>query len=312
MPVNPEATPEAQDLLKFLYSLSGRRTMTGQHNTPREMSEYSDQAARITGQYPAVWGQDFGFAADGDMDGTNFRQGIVEEAMRQHAAGSVITLMWHAVRPTEEEPVTFNGSICDGKLGNEDWQDMLTPGTETHARWMRQVDVIAGLLANLRDAGVPILWRPYHELNGAWFWWGARGGENGYVALYKQMYHRFVHIHHLSNLVWVWNASAPSETILPYADCYPGHDFVDVLAVDIYASEFHTESYASLAALAEGRPIALGEVGHAPTPALLDTQPLWTWFMVWTNFLTNENKPESLRSLFGNPRILNRPAFEAK
>ncbi len=310
-PVNPNATPEARALLDFLHSLSGSRTMTGQHNTPREMSQYSDEAFQITGQYPAVWGQDFGFAADGDMDGVNFRPVIVEEAKRQHAAGSVITLMWHAVRPTEEEPVTFKDSICRGRLDDADWRELITPGTETYARWARQVDVIAALLAQLRDVGVPVLWRPYHELNGAWFWWGGRGGPDGYAALYRQMYDRFVNVHHLDNLIWVWNASAPSETILPYADCYPGHDVVDVLAVDIYGNEFHRHSYDGLVAQAEGRPIALGEVGNAPTPEILDAQPLWTWFMIWTNFLTNENRPEALRALFNGPRALNRLAGQA-
>jgi len=282
--------------------------MTGQHNTPREMSQYSDQAAEITGEYPAVWGQDFGFSDDGDMDGINFRQGIVDEAKRQHAAGSVITLMWHAVRPTEEEPVTFKESICKGKLGDADWQELITPGTETHTRWMRQSDIIAGLLAQLRDAGIPVLWRPYHEMTGAWFWWGGRGGEGGYAALYRQMYERFVGVHQLHNLLWVWNASPPSDTVLPYADCYPGQDVVDALATDIYGNAFTPEAYGDLVALADGRPVALGEVGNVPTPEILDAQPLWTWFMIWTNFLTNENTPEALNALFHCPRALNRPA----
>jgi mannan endo-1,4-beta-mannosidase len=272
------------------------------------MSQFSDEAQQITGEYPAVWGQDFGFAADGDMDGINFRQAVVEEAKRQHAAGSVVTLMWHAVRPTEEEPVTFKESICRGKLDDADWHDLITPGTEIHTRWMRQADVIAELLAQLRDAQIPILWRPYHELNGAWFWWGARGGPEGYAALYRQMYDRYVNVHHLDNLIWVWNASGPSETVLPYADCYPGHDCVDVLAVDIYANEFYQHSYEGLVAQAEGRPVALGEVGNAPTPEILEAQPLWTWFMIWTNFLTRENRPEALRKLFHSSRALNRPA----
>ena len=307
-PVNPDAAPEARQLLEFLYSLPGRRTLTGQHNTPREMSQYSDQVQEISGAYPAVWGQDFGFSEDGDMDGINFRQGIVEEAKRQHAAGSVITLMWHAVRPTEEEPVTFDGSICRGKLDDADWQELLTPGTETHTRWRRQSDVIAALLAQLQEAAVPVLWRPYHEMNGPWFWWGARGGAEGYAALYRQMYERFVGVHKLHNLLWVWNANALGGQVLPYADCYPGHDVVDILATDVYRNEYTPQSYDDLVALADGRPVALGEVGIAPTPEILDTQPLWAWFMVWTNFLTRENTPEAINALFRCPRALNRPA----
>ncbi|BDI33779.1 hypothetical protein CCAX7_58300 [Capsulimonas corticalis] len=308
-PVNPAASAKARQLLQYLYSISGRRILTGQHNTPREMSQYSDEAEAITGRYPAVWGQDFGFSEDGDMDGVNFRPAIVEEARLQYAAGSIITLMWHAVRPTEDEPVTFDGSICRGKLDDADWIDLLTPGTETYQRWTRHVDAITGFLTQLRDADIPALWRPYHEMNGAWFWWGARGGPEGYAALYRQLYNRLVNVHHLDNLIWVWNANGLGAQNLPYADCYPGHDYVDILATDIYRSEYTSESYETLLDLAEGRPVALGEVGGLPTPEILDAQPLWTWFMTWTNFLTRENTPEAVRDLFHYDRALSRGEY---
>jgi len=304
--VNPRATREARDLLARIQDLAGDRIFSGQHNTPREMSFYSDQAAEITGRYPAVWGQDFGFADDGDMDGINYRQGIVDEAKKQHSAGSIITLMWHAVRPTEEEPVTFLGSICDGILPETDWHDLLKPGTETHTRWLRQVDLIAGFLEQLRDASIPVLWRPYHEMNGNWFWWGGREGENGYAALYRQLYERFVSVHHLDNLIWVWNTNAPRGDAAPYPGFYPGHDVVDILAADVYENDYKQSHHDELVTLAEGRPIALGEVGVLPTSTILSDQPQWTWFMIWTTFLTRDNDPEAVRALFTNPRVVNR------
>jgi mannan endo-1,4-beta-mannosidase len=303
-PINPNATPEAQALLEFLYEISGQHTLSGQHNTPAQLSEYSDQAAQITGHYPALWGQDFGFHAD-DMDGIIYRQAVMDEAKRQRAAGSVITLMWHAVRPIEEEPVTFKEGIC-GEITDDEWQALLTPGTEIHSRWTRQVDVIAGFLTQLRDASIPVLWRPYHEMNGDWFWWGGRGGPDGYAALYRQLYDRLVNTHGLHNLLWVWNANAPAPHILPYSACFPGTEWVDVLATDIYRNDYQPSHYDDLMTLADGKPIALGEVGVMPTPELLDAQPRWAWFMVWTNFLTRENTPEAVRALYASPRVRNR------
>jgi mannan endo-1,4-beta-mannosidase len=61
-----------------------------------------------------------------------------------------------------------------------------------------------------------------------------------------------------------------------------------------------------LAALAKGKPIALGEVGTAPTPAILKQQPKWTWFMIWTDFFDNNNKREDLLELFKDPHTLSR------
>lgn len=307
-PVNPDATAEAAALLEQIHTTSGVRVLSGQHNTPRELSRYTDQAREITGHYPAIWGQDFGFARAGDMDGIDCRQAVVEEAIRQHSAGSIVTLMWHAARPTGEEPVTFLENICAGPLGESDWHDLLTPGAEIHLRWTRQVDVIAELLTQLRDARVPVLWRPYHEMNGDWFWWGGRPGSRGCAALYRQLYERLVSVHHLDNLVWVWNANAPRADAVAYADVYPGHDVVDILAADVYAGDFRQSHHDDLVSLAAGRPVALGEVGHLPTAATLAAQPRWAWFMTWTTFLTAENEAADVRALFDDPHVRHRPA----
>ena len=307
-PVDRLATPEARALLRRIQDTGGRRTLSGQHNTPRELSSYSDQAERLTGLRPAVWGQDFGFSADGDMDGVEYRPAVVAEAIRQHASGSIVTLMWHAVRPTEDEPVTFEGSICAGPLPADDWRDLLDPGTAVHARWERQVDVIARHLARLQDAEVPVLWRPYHEMNGDWFWWGGREGGAGSAALYRMLYHRFVDVHGLHNLVWVWNANAPRGNAAAYPGFYAGHDVVDVLAADVYADDYRRSHHDELLELGEGRPIALGEVGVMPTPEILAEQPHWAWYMTWTDFLTRENDPAEVRRLTADPRVVGLPS----
>lgn len=305
-PVNPDATPAARELLTKLYELSGHQILSGQHNTPRERSSYSDQAELLTGSYPAVWGQDFGFARDGDMDGVEYRPAVVAEARRQHAQGSVITLMWHAVRPTEEEPVTFDGSICRGPLSDREWDDLRTKGTSTQERWLRQIDTVAGYLTQLRDAQVPVLWRPYHEMNGDWFWWGGRTGPTGYAALYRAMYERFTRVHHLDNLLWVWNANAPRDNVLAFPACYPGHDVVDVLAADVYHNDYRRTHHDDLVALADHRPVALGEVGVLPTPATLAAQPRWVWFMTWSTFLTQPENHDLVADLFADPRVVHR------
>jgi mannan endo-1,4-beta-mannosidase len=304
-PANPNASPEARKLLAYLYEISGNFTLTGQHNTPAHLGQYNEQAKEITGRYPALWGQDFGFHAD-DMDAIGYRQAVMDEAKKQFAAGCVVTLMWHAVRPVEEEPTTFKEGIC-GKITNHEWADLLTPGTAVYNRWKRQVDVIGEFLGQLRDARIPVLWRPYHEMNGDWFWWCYRPGADGYAALYKQLYHRLVDHHGLDNLLWVYNPNAASGRVLPYSACYPGHDYVDALAIDVYNNDFQQRHHDEIVQLADGRPVALGEVGVAPTPEILREQPQWAWFMVWTNFLTNENKPDDLRKLFHSPRVLTRP-----
>ena len=314
-PVNPHATPEAHALLSLLSSISGKGIVTGQHNYPNDGSKWTDRAYDITGKYPGLFGEDFGFSGGEDKDSTLGRPAIVEEIKRQYKNGSIIALTWHAVRPTDDEPVTFRDSV-QGKLTDYEFQQLLTPGTPMYNRWCAQVDVIAGFLRQLRDANVPVLFRPYHEMNGNWFWWGYRPGKDGSAALYRQLYDRFVNVHHLDNLVWVWNVNAPGGAAGPSADYYPGAAYADVVTMDIYG-EFKQEYYDDILKIAAGKPIALGEVGGLPSLGVLAAQPKWTYFMAWSGLLESSSSPDLVQAVYHSPLAINRddprmvPAMEA-
>jgi mannan endo-1,4-beta-mannosidase len=303
-PVNPHASPEAQEMLKRLDEISGRYTLTGQHNFPNHLSRWSDRVYDLTGKFPAIFGQDFGFSGGEDKDSTEGRPSMIEEVKRQYRNGAVIALTWHAVRPTDDEPVTFRNSV-QGHLTDFEWNELLTPGTDLYNRWAEQVDVIAGYLRQLRDACVPVLFRPYHEMNGNWFWWGGRPGEHGSAALYRQLYNRFVNVDHLDNLVWVWNVNSPSENAGPIASYFPGPEYADVVTMDIYG-EFRQNYYHDMLSLAGDKPIALAEVGAMPTLDVLAQQPRWAYFMMWSGLAESLNSPDQLQTMFHAPNLLDR------
>lgn len=308
-PVTPHAAPESVALLNYIQGISGQRTLTGQHNYPSTKDSSTQEAARIWGKTPAIFGMDFGFAARGDKDSAFVRQEIVNECKRQYALGSIVTLCWHAVPPTADEPVTFLPQpgtptnrlhSVQGKLTNQQWEDLLTPGTELYQHWCAQVDGIAGYLKQLQDAHVPVLWRPYHEMNGDWFWWGGRSGPRGTTQLYRQLFERLVKVHKLHNLVWVWSVDRPSTPQRQFAVFYPGADYFDVAALDVYRSDFQQSYYDGLLKLADGKPIALAEVGPQPSLEVLEKQPLWTWWMTWPGF--GSDKANAVHELVINPR----------
>jgi mannan endo-1,4-beta-mannosidase len=299
----PGASPEAVELYQFLHEISGRHTLAGQHCVPLLGSTRLPAAYKMTGHYPAVFSQDFGFSEPGTWDGINYRQQIVDEAIRRHEEGFIINLMWHAVRPLDDEPVDFKQSI-QGRLTEEQWQQLLTPGTELNDRWKSQVDVVAFFLKQLRDAGVPVLWRPYHEMNGDWFWWGGRTGGNGYAKLYRMLYDRLVHFHKLNNLVWIFGGNEVREKVGPYADYFPGHDVVDVLATDVYSTNYAGHDYDDLLALANGKPIALAEVGPLPTVEILKKQPGWAWFTVWGDMAGARQDRAAIVAMLGSEEVL--------
>ena len=305
-PVTPNAAPETVELLKLIYSISGKHTMIGQHNFPNTKDRYTREAAKSWGKIPAVYGQDWGFAKEGDKDSYLARPDIVAECKRQYGMGSIVTICWHAVPPTADEPVTFmprrgtkpgaassQGAFeprtppvseklasVQGKLTDEQFKDVLTPGTELYHRWCAQVDAVAGFLKQLQEARVPVLWRPYHEMNGDWFWWGGRRGEYSTARLYRQIFDRYVNHHKLNNLVWVWSVDRPEREDRQFADYYPGAEYFDIASLDVYG-EFKQSYYDDLLRVAAGKPLALAEVGRAPAIEVLAKQPGWTWWMTW-------------------------------
>ena len=313
LPVTPNPSPEAKALLELMYKLSGKHMLSGQHNFPISRDRNSQFAASYIGKTPVVWSQDFGFAAAGDKDSYLARPSIVDEAIRQHHLGSIITLCWHAVPPTADEPVTFQPApghdpsalaSVQGRLTDQQFQEILTPGTSLHMRWMAQVDEIAGYLKQLQDAGVPVLWRPYHEMNGDWFWWGGRyEGEYTTARLYRQLFDRMVHHHKLNNLIWMWSVDRPSQPGRAFVNFFPGDDYLDIVSLDVYGSDFNQQYYEDLKDLAKDKPLALGEVGVPPALDVLKTQPAWILYVIWSGMAKGTPKAQ-YESFVEDPFVL--------
>jgi len=301
-PVNPKATKEAKALLDFLYQISGKYILSGHHNYTHLPARYNEEVKQMTGHYPVVWGSDFGFYFRG-KDPDSVRQGMIDKAIEMHQKGHIITLMWHCCYPTDGDSCGRESIwVMENKVPQPEWDSLTTPGTELDNQWRTQADNVAKYLKQLQEAHIPVLWRPYHEMNGVWFWWCQHPGEQGFVKLWKMMYDYFTNHHQLNNLLWVWNANAPRsiprDEAYAYKDYFPGIEYVDVLASDVYHNDYKQSHHDELLELAQGKPIALGEIGQMPTPEIINEQPQWTWFMGWADFLHKVNNPDSVRALY--------------
>ncbi len=311
-PVSPNASPQAVALLNYFYSISGKYLLTGQHNYPDTKNRNTQFVKDYVGKTPVMYSVDWGFAKEGDKDYYLARPEIVKEVIRQHKAGSIITICWHAVPPTANEPITFQPlpnanpdalASVQGKLTEKQYKDMLTPGTKLYKRWCAQVDTVAKYLKMLQVAHVPILWRPYHEMNGSWFWWGGRIGKYGTAAIYKQIYDRLTKVHKLNNLIWVWSVDRPNNENMQFKNYYPGTNYLDILALDVYGNDFNQNYYDKLLALSEGKPITLGEVGNPPSAEVMEHQPNWVYYVVWAGMVRN-TPLKQYRSLAENKHVL--------
>ncbi len=325
----------AQKLYALLQSVSGNRLLSAQHNYIGVGARYTELIEEATGKRPLVWGSDFSFAVDSqDTVGKHYhcgpinvsdpgepeptitglsvadaRERLIQCAMEQHRRGHIVTLMWHACFPGKGDRAPYEAVWQNGNLPPEEiWLELTTAGTALHEAWLKHIDHIAGYLKRLHDADIPVLWRPYHEMNGVWFWWCDKPGPNGFAKLWRAMHERYTRFHKLDNLLWVWNANAPrdipGDEAYAYERYYPGGDVVDVLAADVYRNDYKQSHHDELNRLADGRPIALGEVGEVPTPEILDREPGWTWFMPWGCIAFWGANKQKLKQLYADPRIM--------
>lgn len=306
-PINRHATPEARRLLTYLYGLRGKHTLSGMHNVLGRMSENTDAVHHLTGEYPAIWGGDFGFAdSTHDIDNIKYRPLLVAEIKKQHQRGAIIVLSYHQANPTLGEPTPFQGGIIS-KLTDAQWQELLTPGTPLYQKWAAQMDLLAGYLQQLQAAKIPIIFRPYHEMNGGWFWWGGRPGPHGAAALWNQLYTYYTEHHHLNNILWAWTPDKPTPGVETF---FPGRDKVDLLGTDIYprkdsaAVVYPQRWYAAMQRLAAGKPLGLSEHSVLPTPTQLVQQP-YVWFMSWGEMLFKNNSEAEIKRTYADPRVLN-------
>jgi mannan endo-1,4-beta-mannosidase len=303
-PVNKNASKEAKDLLNYLYQIKGKKTLYGMHNIIGGMSDMTDSIHTITAKYPAIWGGDFGFSdSTHDIDNIKYRPLLVPEIKKQYAKGAIIVMSYHQANPFLGEPTPFKGGVIS-KLTDEQWKELITPGTPLYQKWAAQMDLIAIYFKELQDAHIPVIFRPYHEMNGNWFWWGNRKGDDGFKALWHQLYDYYTNHHHLNNILWAWTPDKPTEDV---GDYYPNDNTVDILGCDIYPNKmsatYPKKWYDKMLELADGKPIALTENSVLPTEKELKKQP-WVWMMSWGKMVFNNNTSQEIDKILNSNQVL--------
>lgn len=303
LPVTPNPTNEATQLLNHLYELHGKATLSGQHNQLYNMSNESAAIQKLTGRYPKVWGGEWGFSDDRhDIDNIAYRPKLMDEIRRHHAMGCIIVITYHQADPRVGEPCDFDPGVI-GNLTEPQWDELFTPDSHLHTVWQEHVDRLAEAFKVLAAENIPVIFRPYHEMNGGWFWWG--GDAPRFLQLWNLIFDRYVRVHGLQNLLWAWNPDKPWPGVEAF---YPGHETVDLLGTDIYPGEDRDETYPQewferMKALADGRPLALSENSQLPTPEDLARQP-WSYFMGWDNLTLKANSEDALRSTYLSQSVI--------
>ncbi|MBE9583687.1 mannan endo-1,4-beta-mannosidase A and B [Mucilaginibacter sp. JRF] len=282
---NKKATKEARALYNYLLAINGKKTLSGQMDVKWGDSELK-YIQDVTGKQPAIRGMDF-------MDSTE-NVNEVDHAINWWRKGGIPTIMWHWGAPTM-------GQGYDNSKKEIDINKCFEKGTPENIAFWAELSQKACLLKQLQKAKVPVLWRPFHEMNGNWFWWSKQGPET-FKRLWITMYDYFVKEEKLNNLIWVFGYTAK-----PDSTWYPGDEYVDIVGADDYGDDSpHTEMYKLTKAISNRSiPIAYHECGVPPDPDKCVAEgTIWSWWMEWhTEHLTTIDK-EYLKRVYNHDLII--------
>lgn len=264
-----KASAEARALYNYLQDIYGKKTLSGQMVSNFGGIDELKYLQDVTGKQPAIRGMDF-------IDNSK-NNNEIKFAKEWWKKGGIPTIMWHWGAP----------GIGDGYVNSQkriDIDKCFEKGTPEYKAFWKELKQKGRLLKKLQRAHVPVLWRPFHELNGNWFWWGKQGPEQ-FKRLWTTMYNYYVGKKNIHNLVWVL-----CYTGKPDSAWYPGRKYVDIAGADDYGdSNPHLAMFnQARAVVGNEMPVAFHECGIPPNPDESVMQGAnWLWWMEWhTDHLT--------------------------
>lgn len=274
----------------------------------------------VTGEYPGLYGWDI---ANIESNNPNNIDGVPFQKMKQYILdgfhrGGLITISWHAANPLTGRNAwdTTHGTVAS-----------ILPGGAKHSLFITWLDRVASFLQELKTkegVSIPVLFRPFHEFTGNWFWWCKNNATpKEFIALWKFTISYLRDQKKLHHLIYVYN-TADYKTEKDFLERYPGDEWVDVLSFDRYQFDdprgtavFNEVVGSQLkilnkVAIEKNKPAALAETGFEAIPdstwwtgtlyPLLKRYPL-AFVLVWRNhgFMPSTGKMHHYAPYPGHP-----------
>jgi mannan endo-1,4-beta-mannosidase len=239
-PADPQATRETVNLYQNLKKLANSGFMFGHqddlaYGVGWKYVPGKSDVKEVTGDYPAVYGWDVGGL---ELDHPNNLDGIPFKKMQQYIRegyerGAVITISWHARSPL--------GAAKGAWDTTHTTVASILPGGDNHGLYKEWLDKVAAFLQSLKGKKgepIPVLFRPFHELTGNWFWWCRNAcTEFEFKTLWRFTMYYLQQEKKVHNLLYVYNTSGDFKTKTEFLERYPGDDMVDMVSFDAYQYE---------------------------------------------------------------------------
>lgn len=230
--VDSEATKETMFLFHNLKKLSERKTIFGHHDATAYGIGWSGEPNRsdvkdVVNDYPGLYGWDFSalfYKEEIELSKLPITK-LVKDAYER---GGVNIFCWHAVNP-----VTKNNFYDTTKAVRK-----IIPGGGYYLRYLRWLDRIADFAHQLKDSSgnhIPIIFRPFHEFDGSWFWWGKRHStREEFIELWRTTVDYLKNKKNVRNILYAFSPDRNFYSKQDFLDRYPGDEYVDIVGTDIY------------------------------------------------------------------------------
>lgn len=282
--VSKNASENTKKLFEYLKSIYGRHVLSGQqYLQPAELEDAVYY--HITGRLPAIRGYDLL-----DMN-KQLKFSQTDRAVYwAKNSGCIITMCWHWYAPDNiNDTANCDWAFYYKTTGYDrktsfDILKAVEYGTAEYKFAIEQIDKAAEELKKLEAENIPVLWRPLHEADGSWFWWGNRKTDGGksieaYKKLWYIIFDRMENYHKLTNLIWVWNGQSKDMAVNPNTYDFCGEDIYSELPQD-HSSQY--SRYTNLTSYTYGKMAALSECGYIPDPESLKRDGVkWLWWLPW-------------------------------
>jgi len=257
---NKNASEDAKQVYQYIStrnSFDTNRLFSGQNcyhgnQIVGGYTEYFKGLFDLTGRYPAFLGVDYEYVKRFSVKELSETNAVF---IKHWKSGGLVTINWAPFNPWT------GGDNRD--LRNVNLNELVDPTSAAYSKWHAELDRIATGLAELRDSGVVVVWRPLQEMNSDWFWWGVVShpeDKEPFSKVWQDMHHYFSVDKGLNNLIWELSVVEPinNHGIDFY---YPGDDVVDIVGTSVYKTPYANYNYGAMLAL--GKPIAACETGPA-------------------------------------------------
>ena len=240
--VDAAATDETVALFYNLKKLSKTKFAIGQQDAFN--SFYKDEGGesdikKTTGNDPALLGSDFMFITDKNNPSNNWfvqqENKIIADTKAAYAKGMINIFSWHIREPNDEN--SFYTADMSAQVKATAFKSIL-PGGINNDWYKLKLDKVASVISNLKDKNgvlIPVIFRPFHEFDGNWFWWGAAYSTNEeYKTGFKFTVDYLKNTKGVHNILYAFSPDNSNTTATGYLSRYPGDTYVDVLAMDNY------------------------------------------------------------------------------